>query len=66
MSRHVSRQSRCIEATPTVNGRKICAEIWNAAGSQFSIPRTYGRYESWQATVHYLEAADVVSAVRLK
>lgn len=28
--------------------------------------RTYGRYESWQATVHYLESADVVAAVRLK
>lgn len=28
-------------------------------------PRNYGRYESWQATTHFLYADDVVQAVRL-
>ncbi|QOT19322.1 DUF3841 domain-containing protein [Paenarthrobacter sp. YJN-5] len=28
-------------------------------------PRNYGRYESWQATTHCLQAGDVVRAVRL-
>ena len=29
-------------------------------------PTNYGRYESWQATVHALRADDVVQAVRIE
>lgn len=29
-------------------------------------PGNYGRYESWQATMHCLYEADVVEAVRLQ
>ncbi|MDQ0618668.1 hypothetical protein [Arthrobacter globiformis] len=29
-------------------------------------PANYGRYESWQATVHSLRADDVVEAVRIE
>lgn len=44
-------------------------EIINQHGGAIALgvdPSNYGRYESWQATVHSLRADDVVEAVRIE
>lgn len=66
ISRHVSGQSRCVETDPYSEWPKGLRRDLERGWESILDTRTYGRYESWQATAHYIESSDVVAAVRLK
>jgi hypothetical protein len=65
----VDSRVRAAGVSPNAGYRHWSADVRTELEDSWAFildPTNYGRYESWQATVHALHADDVVQAVRIE